>query len=113
MDFHAPSDAWQLIDPWAHATGFRLKQSAGPMRLYQKGHGFWIAPVMASFQLGNNLVHMETWVRANFFARMLAHFAVPAEMELQSGGFKGVVPRKYGREAVNKLLAELQVPLIP
>jgi len=40
-------------------------------------------------------------------------FVIPAEMELKSGGFRMVVPRKYGLEAVNKLLAQLQLPLIP
>jgi len=113
LDFRAPADIWQWIDPWAQSTGFRLKQSAGPMRLYQKGHGFWMAPVMASFQQANDLIHLETWVRANFFIRLMALFIIPSEMELKSGGFRLVVPRKYGREAVNKLLAQLQLPLIP
>lgn len=113
MDFRAPTGNWQWIDPWAQATGFRLMQSAGPMRLYQKGDGFWTVPVMASFQQANDLIHLETWVRANFFNRLRALFMVPEEMELRSGGLKMVIPRKYGREAVNKLLAQLQLPLIP
>ncbi len=113
MDFRAPTDYWQTIDLWAKMTDIRLKQSAGPMRLYQKGHGFWMAPVMISFQQTNDQIHMETWVRANFFIRLMALFIIPSEMELKSGGFRLVVPRKYGREAVNKLLAQLQAPLIP
>ena len=113
MDFRAPAEIWQSIDPWAQATGFRLKQSAGSMRLYQKGRGFWMAPVMASIQQANDSIHMETWVRANFFIRLMALFLIPAEMELKSGGFRLVIPRKYGREAVNKLIAQLQLPLIP
>jgi hypothetical protein len=112
MDFPAPADIWQRIDPWAQATGFRLKQSAGPMRLYRKGHGFWMAPVMASFQLSNDSIHLETWVRANYFLRLIALFTIPAEMELKSSGAKLLAPRKYGREAINKLLAQLQIPMI-
>ena len=113
MDFRVTGDIWQWVDPWAAATGFHLKQSAGPMRLYQKGYGFWLAPVMASFQQANDVIHMETWVRANLFIRIFALFLVPAEMDLNSGGFRMVLPRRYGREAVNKLLAQLQLPLIP
>lgn len=113
LDFRAPGELWPWIDQWANSTGFHIVQSAGPMRLYQKGSGFWIAPTMVSFQQSGDVIHLESWVRANLFVRLMALFIIPAEMEVRSGGFRMVIPRKYGREAVNKLLAELKLPLIP
>jgi hypothetical protein len=113
MDFRVPGDVWPFIDQWAPSANFHIVQSAGPMRLYQRGYGFWTAPVMASFQQSGDVVHMETWVRCNLLVRIMSLFILPKEMELRSGGFRAVLPRKLGRDGVNKLLEQLKLPLIP
>lgn len=113
MDFRVPGDIWPFVDQWAPATGFHVVQTPGPMKLYQKGYGFWVAPIMVSFQQSGDVIHMEAWMRCNLLVRIGSLFILPKEMELRSGGFRGALPRKWGREAVNKLLDQLKLPLIP
>ena len=55
-------------------------------------------------------VHLETWVHVNFLVRLMALFMLPKRMGVESGGFRGVLPRKIGRQAVNKLLQKLAQP---
>jgi hypothetical protein len=83
------------------------------MKLYQRGYGFWTAPVMASFQQANDVIHMETWVRCNLLVRIMSLVILPKEMDLRSGGLRAVLPRKLGRNAVNKLLEQLKLQPIP
>ena len=113
IEFAAALDIWPVVDGWAAANGFRLKQSGGAERLYQKGYGFWVAPMMLKIGTQGALIHLEAWVRANLFARMLALFILPSEMAIGSGGFRGVLPRTIAREAVNRLLVQLGQPPIP
>jgi hypothetical protein len=42
----------------------------------------------------------------------MSAFMLPAEMGIESGGFKGVLPRKIARDGVNALLKLLNQPLI-
>jgi hypothetical protein len=57
-------------------------------------------------------IHMEVWVRVSFFVRLQSLFMLPAQMGVESGGMRGVVPRKMARNSVNKLLEQLGQPLI-
>jgi len=49
-------------------------------------------------------------VHLNFLVRLMALFMLPKRMGVESGGFRGVLPRKIGRQAVNKLLQKLAQP---
>ncbi len=48
----------------------------------------------------------------NILVRLSSLFMLPKQMGLESGGFRGALPRKIGREAVNKLLERLGQPPI-
>ncbi len=72
-----------------------------------------VAPMMLSLRQENNVVTLEAWVRSNLFVRLMSFFILPAEIGIESGGFKAVLPRKIARDAVNSLLHQLGVPLIP
>lgn len=112
-DFTFTGDVWPQVEAWAGRHNYRLRESQADQRTFQKGHGFLVAPMMLSLGTKGPAVHMEAWVRVPFFARMLGLFILPSEMEIASGGFRGSLPRKIARNAVNDLLGSLGQPVIP
>jgi hypothetical protein len=112
-EFEAGEPIWPRVDAWARDARFRMKESAGDTRTYQRGHGFWTAPMMVEVGQTGDRAHVEAWIRAGMFARASSLFILPREMGIASGGFKGKVPRNVARRAVNELLASLQQPPIP
>jgi hypothetical protein len=111
--FNTNPTQWSVIDQWAAAEGYKLQSSSAAERTYQKGTGFLVAPMMLHLRQDGAQTVLQTWVRANLLVRAFALFMLPAEMGVESGGFRGVLPRKIARTAVNKLLAQLQLPAIP
>ncbi len=111
--FQQDGNIWPQVEQWASANGFNVKSSSGPERLYQKGTGFLVAPMMLSVGQADGKVTLEAWVRCNLFVRLASLFILPAEMGIQSGGFRGVLPRSIARNAVNVLLQQLGQPSIP
>ena len=113
LRFSYLGDVWAVIEKWAGENGYRQKESAGPERLYQKGTGFLVAPMMLKVRSENKEVSIEAWIPANILARIASLFILPAEMGIESGGFKAVLPRNIARKAVNVLLGQLGQPPIP
>jgi hypothetical protein len=116
LRFQVAGDPWGTIDQWASQNGYRLVPQPGDQqrfRLYQKGSGFWVAPMMLHCQLDGDAMTLQGWVRMTLFVRIMAFFILPAEMGIQSGGFRAALPRKMARDAVNKLLSALGQPPIP
>jgi hypothetical protein len=111
--FTTNSAQWQVIDQWATAESYNLQSSSASERMYQKGTGFLVAPMMLHLRQEGGQTVVQAWIRANLLVRAFALFILPAEMGLESGGFKGILPRKIARTAVNKLLAQLHLPAIP
>jgi hypothetical protein len=89
-----------------------LKNQAGDVRLYQKGVGFLVAPMMLEVSETKGKVKLLVWIRVNLFVRIFSLFILPARMGVESGGMRGVLPRKIARTAVNKLLVLLNLKLI-
>ncbi len=113
MRFRSAGDIWPVVNKWAGENGYKLKQSAGQERVFQKGIGFLVAPMMLKVKQENQETIIEAWIRANLFVRISCFFILPAEMGIESGGFRAVIPRNIARKAVNTLLAQLNQPLIP
>lgn len=113
ISFRPNGDVWPLIESWAGANGFLHRGSQDPGKLYQKGTGFLVAPTMLSIRQENGALTLEVWIQCNLFTRIMSLFILPAEMGIESGGFKGVLPRKLARDTVNGLLHQLGQPLIP
>lgn len=113
LRFVRASDIWPVVDKWANENGYRQKGSQGQQKLYQKGVGFLVAPMMLEVRQENQEISIEAWIRANFLVRMMALFLLPAEMGIESGGIKAILPRNIARKAVNVLLAQLGQPPIP
>jgi hypothetical protein len=111
-DFTASADIWHIVEPWAERSKYDLKRSSDLTRLYQRGHGVILAPMMLEISQTGDKVHIEAWVRTGFLQRLLALFLIPSEMGIDSGGFRLVLPRKTARTAVNELLAQFQHPPI-
>ena len=112
-DFKVAGDFWLTVDEWAKDTTFTLKESTATKRLYQKGHGMLVAPMMMEIRQTDLGLHLEAWIRANLFVRLMALFILPPEMGIESGGIRGVVPRRIARTDVNKLLTTINQPPIP
>lgn len=112
-DFTTGFDPWPIIDAWANETGYRVISGQGPNRVYQKGHGFLTAPMMLQIEHAENRVRLAAWIRVNLLVRITALFLIPAEMGIESGGFKLVVPRSMARTRINKLMERLNQPPIP
>ena len=112
-EFQVGGDVSQLVDEWARANhyGF-LGVSADGTRNYQRGNGILTGAMPLSVRQTGSAVHLEAWIHATLVARISALLLVPAEMGIESGGFRGAVPRSVAREAVNRLLVQLGQPPI-
>jgi hypothetical protein len=111
--FPMPENLWPTVEAWAAEKGYRCKESTGTDRTFQKGVGFLVAPMMLQLTEQNGSVTMQAWIRAGLFVRAFSLFILPAEMGVESGGFKAVLPRKIARNAINDLLNKLDQPPIP
>jgi len=112
-EFQHPGNVWEIAAAWAQQNGYALKGTDQYGQYYQRGTGFWSAPRRVQLQWTGSAYHLEAWVHVPTFNYILAWGILPREMILESGGFRGVVPRNMGRKEVNALLAMLGQPPIP
>ena len=117
IELSATANFGSTLDGWAVEHQYKLKQEQdgpeGAVRLYQKGTGLLVAPMMLRVVAAGERIRMEAWVRSGFFVRLMSLFILPAEMAVESGGFRGVLPRKIARTAINALLTRLSANPIP
>lgn len=95
----------------ANHYGFRGVSPDGT-RSYQRGNGLLTGAMPLSVRQNGTDVHLEAWIHATLLARITALFLIPADMGIESGGFKGILPRQIARNSVNVLLAQLSQPPI-
>ena len=114
VTFRTQGDPWPTIAAWAQRNKFlpRAPQT-GDVKMFQKGSGLWTAPMRAQFTQRGDQIEMQAWVHNPLFARIMALFILPAEMNLNSGGFRAVIPRNIARKAVNELLTQVGAQPIP
>lgn len=112
-EFPSVSGLWATVDQWARSDGFFEVEASPTRKLLQKGRGFLVAPMMVEIVDNAGRTRLQVWVQATFFARLLSLFILPAEMHVESGGFRGVLPRSIARNAANGLLVKLGQPPIP
>jgi len=111
-DFTASEPIWPKVEAWAATAGFHPRQSGASSRLYQRGKGFWVAPMMVEAGQDGERAQVQAWVRANLFVRAMSLFILPREMGVESGGFRARIPRSMARRSVNDLLSSLGQPPI-
>jgi hypothetical protein len=111
--FNTQPAQWTEFDQWSQAEGYKLLHATGAERTYQKGTGFLVAPMMLHVRQDGAQTVLQAWIRANMVIRAFALFLLPAEMGIESGGVKAMLPRKIARTALNKLLTKLQIPVVP
>ena len=104
--FESEEDVMGIVQKWVEENGYGKVPNTGEGTLFQKGMGFWVAPMMIRVIHNGDQVTVEASIEAKMLARIMALFMLPASMGIESGGFKGVLPRKMMRTAVNKLLGE-------
>lgn len=111
--FPVQNDPWPLVAAWAQRHRFVPRAPQTPTtKLFQKGSGFWTAPMKAQFILDGDVMHLQAWVHVPLFTRITSLFLLPKEMPIASGGLRGAVPRKMARGAVNELLTQFNAPPI-
>jgi hypothetical protein len=111
-EFTSGADVWFTLDRWAGQTGYEPVGHDQFSRLYQKGSGFWMAPRMLQMTYTGNAYRLEAWVRLPLLNRIITLGLMPAEMNIDAGGFVGSLPRKQAKEHVNLLLQALGLPLM-
>jgi len=112
IDFDSVQDIQKIVEDWAQQHGYKFQEMEDDMRLYQRGSGFWTAPMRLAFIQNGEHVHLEAYVYAPLFNRLMAFFLVPKETHIESGGFVASVPRAMARKDVNALLESLGQPLL-
>ena len=112
-DFQVGFDVAPIVDAWAQANhyGF-LGISPNGARNYQRGNGIMTGAMPLMIHQYGPAVHVEAWIHATLVARICALFLIPADMGIESGGMKGILPRSIARGAVNNLFAQLGQPPI-
>jgi hypothetical protein len=111
--FTVRADPWPLIAGWALRHRFMPREpQTGNTKLFQKGSGLLTAPMRAQFTLDGQVMHVAAWLQISLFTRIFSLFMLPAEMPVNSGGFRAVVPRSMARKAVNELLEQVGAPPI-
>ena len=113
LDFDFSGEVKSIIENWSQEHKYAYKGMEGDLAIFQRGTGFWTAPMMFAYKQQGKAVHIEAWVRTPFLNRIMALFLIPAEMKIESGGFKGVIPRNIARKDVNVLLERLGQAMIP
>lgn len=112
-DFQVGFDMTPMVNAWAGPNhyGFRGLSPDGT-RNYQRGSGILTGAMPLTIRQTGADVHLEAWIHSTLVARIGALFLIPADMGIESGGFKGALPRSIARNAVNKLISELGQPPI-
>ena len=113
INFDHDGDIAPIVKAWASEEGYKEKNRNDGYVTYKKGTGFLVAPMFFAFRQNGRKVEAKAWIYANFIARLGSLFILPKFMHVDSGGFRGVVPRKMGRAAVNRLLERLKQAPIP
>lgn len=112
-DFGVGFDIAPVVDAWAQANHYGFLGAAPDgTRSYRRGNGIITGSMPLTVRQAGPQVHLEAWIHANLLARISSLFLIPADMGIESGGMKGVLPRNMARSAVNKLLAECGQPPI-
>jgi hypothetical protein len=105
-------DPWPIIETWVAASGFKPRPGAAGARLFQKGTGFLVAPMMFQIEQRGKEFRFEAWIRTPLVTRIMMLFLMPAEIHVGSGGFLALIPRRIARDAINTLFARLELPPI-
>ncbi len=112
-EFSYSGDLWSIVQRWAGQAGFIEREKEGSRRLYRKGGwGILMAPAFLEIRQTKGRVVLEAWVKADVFLILSFLTGQKPETAIESGGLTAAVPRKSAREAVNRLLVQLNQPPI-
>jgi hypothetical protein len=106
--YKVQGDPWPVIATWARAHKYLPRDpQTGDTKLFQRGSGFWTAPMKVQFTRVGDDIEVQAWIAIPLISRIGALFLLPAEMNVASGGFRAIIPRNMCRKAVNELLAQV------
>jgi len=107
-DFSLSYNVFPVVEEWASQNKYNLIEATDNSRTYKRGKNVLTAPSILIISQNNDIVHLESYIKIHFLARLNSLFLLPGQMSLNSGGFRAVVPRKLARGNVNQLLLKLE-----
>ena len=110
IDFETIQDFEKIFEDWAQQHGYKFQEMEDDMQLYQRGTGFWTAPMRVAYRQAGEHVHIEAYIFAPLISRLMAIFLLPKETQIESGGFVASVPRSMARKDINVLLESVGQP---
>jgi hypothetical protein len=112
--FPIKGDPWPVIAAWAQLHRYKPRDpQTDDVRLYQRGTAMLTAPMRVQFTRLGDVMEVMAWIHIPLLSRIFALFILPAEIHINSGGFRAIVPRNMARKAVNDLLGRTGGELIP
>ena len=111
-EFQSSADVWGIMVSWANQAGYMLVQQDQDSRTFKRGTGFWVAPQMVKMTWANGVYRLEGWVWLPLLNRIVTLGLLPAELRIDSGGVRAVIPRNKAREQVSGLMQMLGQPPI-
>ncbi len=112
IDFSYTGEAQKVVEEWAATHQYSFKEKIEDIHVYQRGTGFWTAPMRLEGSQHGEHVHLEAYIYAPLLNRLMALFLIPEETHIESGGFVASVPRAMARKDVNDLLKMFGQPLL-
>jgi hypothetical protein len=112
-EFQVTFDVWSVLGSWAGQTGYLQVEQDQASRTYKRGTGFWVAPQMLKMTWTGAGYKLEAWVWFTLINRIVSLGLMPRELRIESGGFRGVIPRNTSRRDVSALLQMLGQPPVP
>jgi hypothetical protein len=110
--FSIRQESWSVIEHWAAEHGFHLTALKGRRRLYRKGFQQTLFLTFLDVKHDENSVTLTGWIEVGLVARLLSGFTLPTVLQLEPGGFNGVVQRRQACREMNLLLDRMKQPPI-
>ena len=97
VTFGISSDPWPTIAAWAQKHRYLPREpQTGNVKMFQKGSGFWTAPMRAQFTQTGTQIEMQAWVHNPLLARIIGE---SESRQLADGpAFLKIRPRERGSE---------------
>jgi hypothetical protein len=113
LDFPFKDDMQPILEKWADANRFVMRQADNGASECQRGGGMLMCPVLLQIRQTGGNIHLETWLQVDILTEFTTLFNAPTQSAIQSGGTLLWREKDLARMYVNQLLRDLHQPPIP
>ncbi len=111
-EFPSRGIIWPLVEHWAAENGYHLVALRSNRRLYQLGEEGNAFVTYFELRQDGTRVRVKAWSTANFRARALRAFLLPAEVPIDPRGWVGLRYRRFICRTLNSFLVRCGQPPI-